>query len=348
MHEIFTNVTGQDDNIGDIVLRRRMLEALRPVGRLHLLVGGAEETYLDPLVHLTDVLYRTENEWRRAMHLSAKRSSTIFALKPGELSRARKRLAKDLFASLIPFPTGGSKGPIRLALGMASRTSLTPLQALPWRLYLRAFSLVAWRDVRTHRQVGIGEVMPDWAFGEGSDEPATAQARDTLVVSLRVDRPLPAPEWFAAIRTIAARRGLSVVAVCQVARDLGRTQQLAEALGGTVGPWYADDYARTERELRALYAHAALAVSDRLHVLVVAATEGCVPLCLLDRQEQKIERHFDAVGYPGSTQVMTPGATDTADKLEAQLARGPEIAEACRRARASIGAMEQRIAALVG
>ncbi|MGB3773297.1 MAG: hypothetical protein WBA00_19330, partial [Rhodococcus sp. (in: high G+C Gram-positive bacteria)] len=65
--EVFVSVTGQRDNVGDTVLRRHLLEALRPHGTLHLWVGTSPDSYLSGLrLRPDDVVYRRRRRWRVA------------------------------------------------------------------------------------------------------------------------------------------------------------------------------------------------------------------------------------------------------------------------------------------
>ena len=64
--------------------------------------------------------------------------------------------------------------------------------------------------------------------------------------------------------------------------------------------------------LRREYAGMRLILSDRLHALLIAMSEGAVPLGLAEATTEKLARHFDALGLPW--------ATAPADKRIARLA----------------------------
>jgi hypothetical protein len=166
-----------------------------------------------------------------------------------------------------------------------------------------------WRDAATAGYLGQGGIMPDLAFAgvsspanvsgadvDGSDASGGAR-RDVLVVSMRSDLGYPSAAWLAGVRAVAADNGLEIWCVTQVLRDDNKCGQLATDLGGQALRWNGTAHDEQEQHLRALYHRAALAVSDRLHVLVGALTEGAVPAALLvDAKSDKIARHFAAAG----------------------------------------------------
>ncbi len=47
--KVFFWCRGQDDNIGDVLLRRRMLRDLRRLGEVHVLIGGASEGFIESM-----------------------------------------------------------------------------------------------------------------------------------------------------------------------------------------------------------------------------------------------------------------------------------------------------------
>src|SRR5699024_7030879 len=124
-----------------------------------------------------------------------------------------------------------------------------------------------------------------------------AERRGSLGVSLRADRPYPSPAWIRAVRDAGERLGLEIVTVAQVRRDDERAHRLASELGGrAVGFPPATTHVAQEKILRDEYAGMRAVVSDRLHVLLLALTEGAVPLGWTEAATDKLERHLDAVG----------------------------------------------------
>ncbi|MDE8650464.1 polysaccharide pyruvyl transferase family protein [Novosphingobium album (ex Liu et al. 2023)] len=350
MSKIFVSIAGQHDNLGDVVLHRSMLKALRGLGKLHIVSHTLDAPYVGAVVDGERDDVQTDAEaWNSALRSALGRERILYFQKPGELVLTGRRLGRDLLHSLT-LRRIARRGGASFVLGVGARSPANPWRRLALRLAFAPYALVGWRDVRTAREMKIGQVMPDWAFGDGT--PGAEQGdgpRDQLVVSLRIDRPEPSEEWLEALRLFAQRRELGIAVVCQVARDMPRCEMLAARLGGTLAPWVEGDFVATEDALRALYRRTAMAVSDRLHVLIIAATEGAVPLCLLDREEEKIGRHFDAIGFPGSAQTASgPDVEARVALLERQFARRVELVAACDKAREAVRAVEREVARIAG
>ena len=87
-----------------------------------------------------------------------------------------------------------------------------------------------------------------------------------------------------------------------------------------------------------------IAISDRLHVLVGAVTEGAVPAALLVNSSDKIARHFAAAGIHD---VSYPSAGLTATELSARLdhliGRGEIIQSQLHNARGELQSANDRL-----
>jgi hypothetical protein len=329
--KVFVPLIGQFDNIGDIILRRELLQWLEGAGELHIYVGNSPADYdaslgLDPRRH---VIYRSPLLWMLASirsSLSSTRGTVHYIFKPGEIQLTFSGLKEHvgmLPAVLVTRLSGGRV----LRIGVGSRNFGYLAKAL-FMLSVRLSHRSFWRDSLTRKQVGIGSVMPDLAFGQGSGVPrGVGDPRGTLVVSLRGDHAFPRKQWIEGLKMAAASLNLSIVAVSQVQRDDKRTKEIADALGGISFTWGSLSHADQERRLRSAYQGARLAVSDRLHVLVAALTEGAVPCAALDHPSDKIERHFEAAG-------MTPVVVDTvswdAQRVSNHLVNAAHSQEAAR------------------
>ena len=313
MRQIFVPAVGQYENIGDIVLRRPLLDFLRPHGRLHIYLGPSPEGYRAGLaLHDEDVVYSSFPTWYRALV----RSGTDYAFKPGEIQLSAAGMKEHV--AMLP-----ALALIRLRRGSVVRVGSGAREAsgawaLPVRPSVGLSTLVAWRDGDTARLLG-GEVMPDLGFATGSG--GDGRHRGVLVVSMRGDRPSPSDDWIEAGRRVSDQRGLTIVAATQVRRDDARTRELAERLDGTAITWDGVDHARQEDALRDLYRGCAIAVSDRLHVLITAVTEGAAPVAPLTAPSTKIDRHLLAAGFPAvSFDAAEANSGQIVELIEANLA----------------------------
>lgn len=330
MTEIFVLCSGQEDNIGDVVLRRALLTALRPHGRLHIYLSSASANFTEALeLAPDDVIYRTMKSWRSSAYRSARQSTIWFVDKPGELQMSTRAVIAQLRHVPLTIAARLGRGRV-LRLGIGQRH---PRFAPKWVLRAAfAFSdRVAWRDTASHQYFKIGQVMPDWGFRESSDHANRgASDRHRVVLSYRSDRPRLSEATTSAISQFTEQAGLNLVVVTQVLRDEEAGSQLADELGAEFIGW-PDSRSHAEQEalLREVYREAAIVVSDRLHVLIVAATEGAIPFSIVNYSESKVARHFAAIGYPNVT-LNTAGmeAPQIVALLIEQTKRSAEISRA--------------------
>lgn len=327
--DVFAVGRGQYENIGDIILRRPLLNWAREgAARLHVFVGDSPDGY-DEGLGLTahDVVYRSLGAWYRALVKSALRGTAHSVFKPGEIQLTlvgMKEHVVMLPAAALVRLRGGSVSRI----GVGARDFAPLPRAIMWPSNALS-SFTRWRDDRTAEYLGFGESMPDLGFGEGmnAEELAIAardDARDVMVVSLRYDtevapRPYPSAEWLAGIRTFADARGLTIWVVSQVSVDDVRSRRLARDLDAELLAWpEPTDHSGQEELLRALYRRTLVAASDRLHVIIAAFTEGAAPVGLQLDDSDKVSRHFATIGIDDiaiNTSALTP------DALAGELAR---------------------------
>lgn len=349
MTNIFLPGIGQFDNIGDIILRRQLVEWLIPLGRLHVFVGQSPEGFAEALgLRDTDVVYRSFSAWYRAALREALRGDAAYAFKAGEIQLTVVGMKEHV--SVLPLllalkARGGSV--VRVGSGSRNFARLPRLLIQPSILLS---DLTVWRDARTAGYLGRGGVMPDLAFGEGlPTTELSAEGRDTLVVSMRSDRAFPNAAWIEAVKRYAADNGLRILAVTQVLRDRDRSRELAAALGAELMDWDGTDHGGQEERLREAYRRTALVVSDRLHVLITATTEGALPLALLVDTSDKIARHFDAAGISG---VGVPSASLSVDQLLAVLTAAgssrERVAAGLTGARARLAEVRSAVGAKLG
>lgn len=312
--DIFVSPVGQTDNLGDSVLRRPLLEQLRPYGTLHVF-AGPDRGYRSGLgLAPQDVVHARGREWLAAGLRSAAARPTGFAVNAGELLVLRTAVlaGHTALAGLVR-----ARGGAVVAAGMGLRAG-TDASARVLRPLLLLADPVVWRDGRSAAVAGLGGTAPDWAFatGRSAEELAAQDAPRTLVaVSLRGDRPPPSPTWCAAVQELARRSGCELLVVTQVRRDAARAAELGTRLGARVLPWGAASHAEHEQVVRAAYAASAAVVSDRIHVLILGLTEGAVPVGCTTGDPEKVARTF-----AGVTDVPLAFAQD-------ELAGGPEGAD---------------------
>lgn len=343
---VFAWSTGQDFNIGDSLLRRPYLQQLAGLGPVDAWVKGASAGYLTGLD--TDHLARVSHDFRRwygRLILSCLRRPTVVAFNAGEMRVIRSRAALVLtlgFAAALAKVRGGAS----VWIGASVQPTDDPLLRWIYRFVSRRLTYVRWREAGSQRTAVPREVGPDWGFATGTPTAQWPRDRDTAAFALRGDRPEPSAAWIAWMRDVLARNGLRAVVVVQVDIDTDRAHQLAAQLGGEVVTWEAGvPHVEQEAKVRAAYRTARIAVGDRLHGLVVAATEGAVPIGWIECSRGKIGSHFDAAGLTyvgeheglgveavlGDTEVLSPDRIDAlATALPGEIDRLRAILEGTR------------------
>lgn len=298
---IFLWLSGHVRNVGDSMLRRPLSDLYRSAGDIHVWTGAPGTGYEAGLR-----LAETESapsflQWVRDYTTATLRGRPTFVFNAGEFAVTKAYF----FGIIILAPTlllARAKGAriVWVGAGVRGRRRffMWPFDALA-----RAASDLRWRDVASTGLMGRGDVMPDWGFGLGpGGEVAPAitdpgvRDRVTMTISLRGDRERPSDHWVDSVRKLAERLGLGVVCVAQVEDDDELARELANKLGADIVGWGDGDHWEQEKRVRAAYSRSALTLSDRLHGLIIAATEGSVPLGWCEATTIKIANHFDVVG----------------------------------------------------
>ncbi|PPF18932.1 hypothetical protein C5B92_05140 [Rathayibacter sp. AY1A4] len=357
---IFAVGRGQYENIGDIILRRQLLDWLREAGPLHVYVGHSPWGYDDGLrLGPDDTVYRSLLRWYAALAREALAGRANSVFKPGEIQLTLIGMKEHLvmLPGIALVRLGGGRV---IRAGVGTRNFAPLPRAIMWPS-MALSSYTRWRDDKTAGYMRVGAAMPDLGYGEGSsDAELTAFAaqpdeeRRVLVLSLREDhevdaRPYPEQEWLAAIKGFAEREDLDIVVVTQVAVDAERSRRLAADLDADILDW---DPAHTHDEheilLRELYRTARVAMSDRLHVIIMAFTEGAAPVSLQMDGSTKASRHFETIGIHDVTVDMsrtTPAAG--VETFSAVVARRSELLEKLLVARGRLRGVRDDIQALL-
>jgi hypothetical protein len=336
---IFTRMTGQDFNLGDTALRRAQLSLLATDAPYHVYVKDHSVDYVAALaLRPQDVVYRDEAGFTDALDAYCRRGRVVLLDKPGAFKgthRFGRWWTSRLRTALDVRRTGGLV--LNLGSGIQDRPDLRQRAIL--RLFALPTDMLAWRDTGSKDWFGCGKLMPDWAFAL----PASGHGgqRRFLGISLRGERAFPDETWFEAVEEFCEGARLEPVAISQVRIDNDHAEAAAKRLGCRAVVWEGQTHLEQEQAVRNIYATCALVVSDRLHVLILAVTEGAAPACLLPIAENKIARHFEVIGLRGI-------AADTRDWTKQALISALEQAAANRagaaEAQAGASAAVERVA----
>ena len=348
---IFIPARGQYSNVGDILLRRELLDWARECGPLHVYLGWSPPGYAEGLrLQPGDVRYRSFIHWYFVALWHASRGTASYVFKPGEIQLTLAGMKEHV--SMLPvIGLVRARGGAFARNGVGTRNFAPVPRLLIWPS-IALSNLSVWRDSETARYLGRGEVMPDLAFGEISQlpnrrPPGQTDAPRLLIVSLRSDlgeRPYPGEEWIAAVRSFALTHSFTIQTVTQVHVDDDRNRRLAHMLGAEFLGWDGTDHHLHEAQLRELYHRSAMVISDRLHVLVAAITEGAIPVALLLDTSDKIDRHFATAGMPGiGLFAASLPAAEILEHLEASYARRGELLTQLISARQALQAVRLRL-----
>ncbi|MFT4214590.1 MAG: hypothetical protein QM622_07425 [Microbacterium sp.] len=345
----FVSLTGPAGNIGDALIRRRTLEWARGTSeQLVAYVGDAPDEWMRQLgvASGTRVLRSKRSVARWLWSIATAPRHPVLVFEAGEVPLDRGNGLRELvfLAETIV---------VRLKRGIVVRPPRgirAPSEPARW-LHARAARLsqfALWRDADSAELAGVGVLAPDIGFAAGVRPGLPDGERDELIVSLRGARPFPDAAWSTAVRSFAAANDVRIRTVVQVREDENRAGELAQALGGTVEPWGDRSALEQEALLRERYDRARLVISDRMHVLVLAALSGAVPVELVPHPTAKIAEAFRTIGLAGiSHDASATDAEGMARFLAAQLARTAEVRDRVSAAAARLVDLEAEVRAAV-
>lgn len=343
--DVFVNPSGQRENLGDSVLRRAYLDALRESGVLHVYVGE-HPGYVSGLgLRDADIAYGSKSAFIRAVTELSRRSPIAFAANAGEIVTGTNAASTTAWQEFL-IRRARLSGGAAIAAGVSLRPRPARLRPLVIA-QLRTLDLLSWREPRSRELAGgVGDVHPDWAFALGSPKPVEGP-RQRLAIALRGDRARPSPTWFDAVRAVAALHGLLPTVIVQVARDAGLARAVRDELGADLLEWHDEPHREHEERVRSLYRESAVVVSDRIHALIIGMTEGAVPIGLATSDVGKVARTFSAVTEVGVAMQLgdAPGETAAAiAHVEAALGARGALERDLRGARDALASLRAEIA----
>lgn len=345
----FVSLTGPAGNIGDALIRRETLGwALETSEELIAYVGEAPSVWLQQLgVPEQAVVLRSKKSVPRWLWLlvTAPRHP-VLVFEAGEIPLDRGNGLREL-VFLAETIIVRLKGGVVVRPPRGIRAPSQPALAIH-RLAVRLSQVSLWRDASTMAIARHGTLAPDIGFSAGMRTGRAWIERTELLVSLRGTRPLPDAEWVSAVRESAERAGLSIRTIVQVREDEDRARELAGLLGGTFDAWGDTDPLLQEERLRERYDAARLVISDRMHVLVLAALSGAIPVELVPHPTAKITRAFAAIGLDGiSLNASTADSARVRALLQATAERAAEVADRVRSAEAALAGIQHEMRAAV-
>lgn len=341
----FVSLTGPAGNIGDALIRRETLDwATGTSDELVAYTGEGPDVWLTQLGLPNDaIVLRSKKSVPRWLWLLATAPRhPVLVFEAGEIPLDRGNGLRELVflaetvivrlkGGVVVRPPRGIRAPSQPALSIH-------------RLATRLSQVTLWRDSSTLATARTGRLAPDIGFSAGLRAGLPWSERTELLVSMRGARPLPDADWLRAVRESAEEAGLSIRTVVQVREDEDRARELAQLLGGEFEAWGDTDPLEQEQRLRERYDAAQIVISDRMHVLVLAALSGAVPIELVPSPTAKIANAFAAIGLDGvSYDASASDLTRMRAILDVNQDRASEVSERVRTAETTLAGIRQRI-----
>lgn len=291
---------GPDGNLGDVLLRRAFIQALRSWDApIHVFVGQASREFIDGLeLDSSDVVHRSKLRFFGAQSCEIIRGRHVVVANTGELRGSWKQVANLGTLALL-----AAIARLRGGAALISGVSFVPTAGflVPiFRVLFRLFGTITWRDQDSQDMLKLGSVAPDWGFSLRPLALHPAE-RSNVLVSLRGDRPRPSAAYIKGLRDLSDELGCQLVVACQVKEDRDACIELARSLSAELLDWPVELSHRTQEDrLRGAMSRSRLIISDRLHVLVLGLVEGAPPVSVHEYRGTKMVRHFKVVGeFPG-------------------------------------------------
>jgi hypothetical protein len=297
---IFLSVSAQEENLGDLILRKAIVDWVRSNGdTTHVYVGSMPAPYIAALNLDGFHIYDDIKAWTLALARYAVRGPSGFVFSPGQQGLVFRRaefvhaIANVGLALLVRI-----RGGVVVKIGRSLEGSNIAMLTL--ERILRGLSTHYWlRDPRSGRTLGGRfETIPDVAVVAERAVVRTgftADARKYAVLSFRHDRDLPLDVISEYVET-ASEIGLTPILVTQVWKDDQKHAELAATLGIQHLAWADRDHAQQHRRVERIYDDAATILSNRLHSLILGWNSGAMPIGHSSPSDRKIRDHMIELG----------------------------------------------------
>ncbi|TDL46288.1 polysaccharide pyruvyl transferase family protein [Microbacterium oleivorans] len=338
--QVFCTIAAQHDNLGDIVIRQRMLELVDPeICDLRISVGAMPPAYIDAFdlpAHAR--LYRSGLAFGASFVWSSVAGRSALLLPPGPYPLTSARAALRSWASVIMSALARAGGGASVTVGKsvrgAHRGAISAERAL-----VRISRLYVSRDRLSAQTLGIPvDALPDLALLAPA---RSASFKNVVAISLRYDKPV-GEDLLRSVVAWSRAQGLVPTFVTQVRRDEKQHADLAERLGAEHLSWGDRSHREQMESIEELYSRSSLVVTDRLHAALLGVIGGAVPLALRGKDEpSKIVDAFDGV-LPVVT-LDRNGEHRLPDRLSAGLQSAETVASAREDARHGLISLRDRV-----
>lgn len=286
---VFCSVIAQQENLGDVVIRRNALSwSQQSQIRHHVLASGMADSYLSALDLDGDLCTVHRSGWSFAMafigHVAKGRVFVLFAPGPQITPSSRRELVKEV-ANLALVVAARVSGGATVSLGRSIRRGDSRLGFYLAQAVLRSIAYCTVRDEVSGPAVGMPlRFIPDIAF---SDEKYRAGKRSELAMSFRYDQHVD-PSMVERIVTWASLNSIEPVIVTQVRRDSARHRELATRFGIRHIDWVGESQREQLARVLDVYARCVATVTNRLHVAILGLSRGAAPIAVGESNSNKV------------------------------------------------------------
>lgn len=289
--KIFYSVAAQEDNLGDLIIRLRMLNWLKEAGgAIVVYVGPMSDSYLEAFSFGTQVkIVRSKVEFIKVLLGALLQHRVFIILPPGPKTlRGIRDMATNLATILVNVVISTGGGGI-LQAGASFRQTEGVGRKFH-KLKTSLFRICIVRDLGSFVSQKAA-VAPDIAFADWKVR--SDKERFRLSISLRSDQNVDR-EILSKYRKIAEDNGWQLTFVSQVQRDDAMHKDLASEFSADLVSWKGNHVNQLER-VRKTYAESVAVLTDRLHAMIFASNLGALPLALVHPGNDKLTSSFEHV-----------------------------------------------------
>lgn len=286
---LFSSISAQPDNLGDIVIRRTALHVLvKDEHPAVLYAGKMPSSYIDAfgLGPSTRIITRAGSYQLLLLSRALQgKANLLFAPGPAVFVDSPRSVLRGLFFLVMAALVRAGGGNV-LCLGRAFRGTGRTVRILERGLRKLASVYFVRDDVSSGVLGRKVEMLPDLAFHEGAVDRTPERKR--VAISLRYDRQ-PCIASLKVLTHELKAQGFEPCFVSQVARDDAQHQELSKLLEIEAVLWLGTSHGEQLKRVEATYAEACLVVSNRLHALLIGAAQGAHPVQWFDGEADKID-----------------------------------------------------------
>jgi len=302
---VFFSLAAQYENMGDETINALLVREISQRSELIALRHGVPEWYVDNILATPELdksrirFVDSPTRFIRDIGIAViSQQQSVFFTSCGDVTPQGETWLRDgMLVALQHLPS------LRMATAGMSMSRLSQSREMLLRTAVRRGGKLTVRDARTQSMLmsaGIStSLLPDLAFLLPT---VSSTPKDLLVLSFRQAAAVKTESLLDSLTQfvrVASDWGLSTLVTWQVEHDAPYCRYLAERLNVRAEGIEPRERFRFDR-MCGIYDRASLVLSNRLHVLLVAASRGALPFPLIHESEVKVRAVFEGMGLEGN------------------------------------------------